>query len=85
MQHVQGSNLGGNMVQMQSATSAQGQQAQYPQQLKWRIASTPGNQQGAIGQGGSSSTNVSGLGAGAGAGVYGVSVRLYAEALPTIT
>lgn len=71
---MQGGNLGGNMAQMQSVTSAQGQQAQYPQQLKWRIASTPGNQQGAMGQSGSSSTNVSGLGAGAGVGTYGVSV-----------
>jgi hypothetical protein len=36
-----------------------------------------------MGQGGSSSTSASGLGAGAGA--YGVSLGVYAEALPTLT
>jgi hypothetical protein len=69
MQHVEGSSLGGNTLQ--SATSAPGQQAQYPQQLRWRNT-TPGNQ-GATGQGtgGLSSTSTSGLGVGAGA--YGAS------------
>ncbi|KAI0276030.1 hypothetical protein BGY98DRAFT_935361 [Russula aff. rugulosa BPL654] len=65
-QHTQGSSLGGNMVQMQS-NSAPGQQTQYPQDIRFRNALTPGNYQGGTGQGGSSSTSAaSGLGAGAG-------------------
>ncbi|KAN0111404.1 hypothetical protein V8E52_006925 [Russula decolorans] len=50
--------LGGNTLQ--SATSAPGQQAQYPQPFKWRNTFAPGNppdnNQGATGQGSSSST-----------------------------
>jgi hypothetical protein len=62
------------MVQTQSVASAPVQQSQYPQQLRWRNALTPGNQQGAMAQSGSASTSTSVLGAGAGAGAYGVSV-----------
>ena len=58
---------------VQGVNSAPGQQTQYPQQFKWRNPLTPGNQQGAMAQGGSSSTSTPGLGAGAGAGVHGVS------------
>jgi hypothetical protein len=72
------------MVQTQSAASAPGQQNPNPQQLRWRNALTPGNQQGAVAQGGSSSTSTSGLGVGAGAGAYGVSARVYAEVLPIL-
>jgi len=74
MQHVQGGNLGDNIVQSQSAASAPGKQGQYPQEFRWRNTFTPGNQQGAVNQGGSSSTSTSGLGVGAGAGAYSVSV-----------
>ncbi|KAN0111407.1 hypothetical protein V8E52_008563 [Russula decolorans] len=84
-QHVQGSSLGGNTVQTQSATSAPGQQTQ--QEFRWRNTFSPGNQQVAMGQGSQgspSSTSTSGLGAGAGAGAHGVSVA-YAEVLPILT
>ena len=74
MQHVQGGGLGGNAVQVQSGASAPGQQAQYPQNIKWRNTLIPSNYQGTTGQGGSSSTSASGLGTGTGAGANFVSV-----------
>ena len=71
------------MVQMQSATSAPGQQNQHTQDYRFRNTYAPANQQGATGQGSSSSTNTTGLGAGA--GPYGVSHRDYAEVRPILT
>jgi hypothetical protein len=69
---------------LHGATRAPGQQLQYPQDIKWRNALIPGGQQqGAMGQGVSSSTSVSGLGAGA--GTYGVSLCVHVEELPTLT